>query len=165
MGGFQGKSNWYDDRDNPDGPTALYAALPSEMVLPWKTTLAELRAYDVPSKNVDEFRTFLRRYEGGHSRFIDPQISFSHPTRLTFRSKPHIAQYLINYVSRDTSYQELKRNCQTFAADLCCLLAGKKNVVPFHPVSRVEYTNRTYTFLYDSHMYQDKKQKKGKSHQ
>jgi hypothetical protein len=81
------------------------------------------------------------------------QLSFSHPARLTFRSRAHIAQHLLNYVNRDSSYAELKRNCQTFASDLCAFVAGKKKVAPFHPVSRIEYTNRTYFFLYDSHMY------------
>jgi hypothetical protein len=84
------------------------------------------------------------------------QLSFSHSARLTFRSRAHIAQYLLNYINRDSSYAELKRNCQTFASDLCAFVAGKKKVAPFHPVSRIDYTNRTYFFLYDSHMYDNK---------
>jgi hypothetical protein len=31
LGGYQGKSNWIDDKDDP-GPTSLYAAMPFEMV-------------------------------------------------------------------------------------------------------------------------------------
>eukprot|EP00977_Amphora_coffeiformis_P001042 scaffold220_cov169-Amphora_coffeaeformis.AAC.22 len=33
MGGYAGKSNWYEDRD--DGMTALYRHLPPEMIAPW----------------------------------------------------------------------------------------------------------------------------------
>jgi hypothetical protein len=104
------------------------------------------------------------KYAGNDKRFIDPHFHFSHPARLTFRSKRHIAQYLINYISRDTSYAELARNCQTFCSDLASFLAGKKQILPFHPVSRVEYNNRTYLFLYDSYMY-DSRSKKAKAKQ
>jgi hypothetical protein len=64
---------------------------------------------------------------------------------------------MINYIMRDTQYAELKRNCQTYCADLCVLIAGKKNVQPFHPVSRIDYQNRTHLFLYDHFMYDAKK--------
>lgn len=91
-----------------------------------RQTSAEIRCYDVPFKGHEEFKSYLFKYEGGDKRFIDPQFHFSHPARLTFRSRAHIAQYLVNYISRDTSYGELKRNCQTFCADLCSFIAGKK---------------------------------------
>ena len=126
---------------------------------------AEVRCYDVPYKSHEDFKSFVYKYEGGDKRFIDPHFHFSHPARLTFRSKAHIAQYLINYISRDTSYAELKRNCQTFCADLSAFVAGKKGIVPFHPVSRVEYNNRTHLFLYDSFMYESRQAKKLKSKQ
>lgn len=130
-----------------------------------RQTSAEIRCYDVPHKNYQDFQAYVRQYAGPDKRFIDPQFHFSHPARLTFRSKAQMAQYFVNYISRDTSYGELKRNCQTFCADLCSFLAGKKGIVPFHPVSRVEYNNRTYLFLYDSFMYESKEAKKLKSKQ
>jgi hypothetical protein len=153
IGGYKGKSNWYDDRD--EEVTALYAALPSEMIQPWLSSASEIRIYDVPSKNLDEFKEYIEKYLG--SRFADPHYTFSHPTRLTYRSRSNIAQYLINYISRDGNYSEITRNCQTLAADVCSFLAGKKGVVPFHPVNRIEYHNRSHLFLYESHMYAAKK--------
>ena len=112
------------------------------------------------AKDLDEFKAFLAKYRGKSERFVDPQVAFSHPARLTFRSRAHIAQYLLNYISRDSSYAELSKNCQTFAADFCAFIAGKREVPPFHPVNRIDYQNRTYLFLYDSHMYQKKGEKK-----
>lgn len=153
IGGYKGKSNWYDDRD--DEVTSLYTALPDEMIQPWLTSASEIRLFDVPSKNLDEFKEFIEKHVG--SRFADPHYTFSHQARLTYRSRSHIAQYLINYISRDGNYSEITRNCQTLAADVCSFLAGKKGVVPFHPVNRIEYTNRSHLFLYESHMYESKK--------
>jgi hypothetical protein len=150
LGGYKGKSNWYHDRDEPI--TGLYEAFPPEMIMPWKTNRGEIRCFDLPHiRSLMDFKLYLEKYR--NSRFIDPQVAFSHATRLTFRSKRMIAKYLLNYMSRDPSYAELKRNCQTFAADLTCFLAGKKGVQPFHPVSRIDYQNRTYLFLYDAHLY------------
>lgn len=90
IGGYKGKSNWYDDKD--DGSPALYRVLPPEMICPWKTTAAELRGYDVKAKNLDEFKEYIARYQGSTKRFVDPHFTFSHPARLTFRSKSQIAQ-------------------------------------------------------------------------
>ena len=160
MGGYNGKSNWCEDRDAVI--PALYKAIPPEMVCPWRMTSAEIRCFDVSSRNLEEFKEFVAKYEGKDQRFVDPQYSFSHPARLTFRSKKHIAQYLLNYIQRDSTYAELKRNCQTFAADFCAFVAGKKNIVPFHPVSRIDYQNRTYLFLYDSYMYESREEKRKK---
>ncbi|KAL7556949.1 hypothetical protein ACA910_005298 [Epithemia clementina (nom. ined.)] len=160
MGGYNGKSNWCDDRDS--GISSLYKALPPEMICPWRMSSAEIRCLDVSSKNLDEFKEYIARYEGKDKRFVDPHFSFSHPARLTFRSKKHLAQYFLNYIQRDSTYGELKRNCQTFCADLVAFLAGKKDIVPFHPVSRIEYLNRTYLFLYDSNMYETREEKKNK---
>jgi hypothetical protein len=158
MGGYRGQSNWYDDRDAP--VTSLYQALPLEMICPWRSSQSEVRCYDIPVKSLEEFRAYMAKYEGYGGRFLDPRFTFSHSARLTFRSKTHVAQYLLNYIMRDSSYAELKRNCQTFAADLCSFLAGKKGVAPFHPVNRIEYQNRTYLFLYDSHLYEKKSSKR-----
>lgn len=151
IGGYKGRSNWYDDKD--EGVTALYKAMPPEMISPWLTTAAEIRAYDVEATNFAEMKEYINKYTGPDKRFLDPTYTFSHPARLTYRSRSNIATYLINYISRDCSYSELTRNCQTLAADLCSFLAGKKGIVPYHPINRIEYRNRTHLFLYDSHMY------------
>lgn len=151
IGGYKGRCNWYHDKD--DDANELYKALPPEMISPWLTTAAELRCYDVKAKNLEEMKGFISQYSGGNKRFIDPRYTFSHPARLSYRSRSNIAHYLVNYIGRDCGYSELSRNCQTFAADLCSFLAGKKEVVPFHPVNRVEYHNRTHLFLYDSSMF------------
>lgn len=154
IGGYRGRSNWYHDKDEPK--CQLYQMMPPEMILPWRSTAAEIRAYDVPVTSLTQFLDYMNQYKGKTKRFVDPRVSFSHAARLTFRSKEHIAQYILNYISRDSSYGELRRNCQTFAADMCSFIAGKKDVSPFHPVNRIEYQNRTYLFLYDSHMYRKK---------
>lgn len=151
IGGYKGRSNWYHDKDN--GTTALYKAMPPELICPWLTTAAEVRCYDVPARNLEEMKEFIAMYTGPGKRFLDPHYTFSHPARLTYRSRSHIAQYMINYISRDCSYSELTRNCQTLAADICGFLAGKKDVVPYHPINRIDYHNRTHFFLYDSGMY------------
>ena len=160
LGGYKGKSNWYADKDSKE--PLLYQAMPPEMICPWRTNAAEIRCLDVPIKSLDELKSYMKQYIGPDLRFVDPQYSFSHDARLTFRSKSHIAQYLINYITRDSSYADLKRNCQTFTADLCAFLAGKKDIAPYHPVSRIDFQNRTYFFLYDSHMYESKEAKKKK---
>jgi hypothetical protein len=155
MGGYRGRSNWYDDKDAPI--SNLYKVLPAEMISPWDTHSAEIRCYDVTVKTLDEFKQYIAKYTTkygcANSRFIDPQYTFSHAARLSFRTKSHIAQYLVNYIMRDSQYAELKRNCQTFCADLCVLIAGKKNIQPFHPVIRFDYQNRTHLFLYDHKLY------------
>ena len=156
QGGYKGKVNWYHDRDEP--VTAFYKCLPPEMVAPWKTSRAEIRMYDVESKNLNEFQAYVRYYSThaaeNNRRLIDPHFTFSHPVRLSFRSKAHIAQYVINYIRRDSKYELLSKNCQTFAADLCSFLAGKKDIVPFHPVNRIEFQPRNHLFLYDSDKYE-----------
>lgn len=163
MGGYKCRSNWYDDKD-AEPMNQLYRDFPSEMVCPWRMTQSEIRCYDVPAKNLNEFRAYMSQYNESapvaQRRFIDVRCTFSHPARLTFRSKVHIAQYLLNYILRDSSYGDLNRNCQTFAADFCSFVAGKKGVAPFHPVNRIEYQNRTHMFLYDSHLYEKKRNTK-----
>ena len=148
----------YDDKN--EEVTELYKALPPEMISPWLTTAAELRCYDVAAQNLPEMKKFIEKYTGPTKRFLDPQVTFSHPARLSYRSRSNIAHYLLNYISRNCSYSELSRNCQTLAADLCSFLAGKKDVVPYHPINRIEYHNKAHLFLYDSSMY---KLKKGES--
>jgi hypothetical protein len=149
LGGYKGLCNWFDDKEDKRDTTEVYKAMPSEMIQPWLTTRAEIRAFDVKAKNLLEFRAYIDKYTGSTTRFLDPHYTFSHDARLTFRSKQQLAQYFINYISRDSSYADLKRNCQTFAADLCAFIAGKKDIAPFHPVNRIDYQNRVHYFLYE----------------
>eukprot|EP00978_Attheya_sp_CCMP212_P021557 scaffold63082_cov54-Attheya_sp.AAC.2 len=151
VSGYKGQSNWIEDRDAQ--VTSLFEAMPPEMVGPWSSHITEGRFYDVPVSGLEEFMQYMKKYTGSDKRFLDPKCTFSHQARLSFRSKSNIAQYILNYVSRDQTYSELSRNCQTFAADLCGFLAGKKDVEPFHPVSRVDYKNRSHLFLYDSQLF------------
>lgn len=137
--------------------TAFFRALPSEMIGPWLTNSSEVRCFDVQARSLDEFKAFVEKYEGKASRFVDPHYTFSHVARLSYRTKKNVAQYLLNYTGRDCTYDELKRNCQTFAADLCSFLAGKKSIEPFHPANRIAYVPRPYLFLYDSRMYESTK--------
>mmetsp|Transcript_2926 Transcript_2926/g.6289 ORF Transcript_2926/g.6289 Transcript_2926/m.6289 type:complete len:474 (-) Transcript_2926:89-1510(-) len=159
IGGYKGKCNWYHDKD--EEVTGLYETLPPEMISPWLTKASELRCYDVEAKNLDEMKEYIETYNGGGTatkpRFLDPKYTFSHPARLTYRSRSNIAQYLVNYISRNSGYSETSNNCQTMAADLCSFLAGKKDIVPYHPINRIEYYNRSHLFLYDSSMYEGKK--------
>lgn len=148
LGGYKGLCNWYDDKDS-NGPTGIYKAMPIDMIQPWRTTRSEIRVLDVKARSLSEFRAYIDKYTGSTKRFVDPHYTFSHDVRLTFRSKRQLAQYFINYISRDSTYAELKRNCQTFSADLCAFLAGKRNISPFHPVNRIDYQNRVHYFLYE----------------
>jgi len=162
--GYKGKCNWYHDK-NAAGGSRLYHSFPPESIAPWFTKSAEIRCLDVEAKNLQEFQDFIEKYKGPSQRFVDPHISFSHQARLSYRSKRNISQYLLNYIGRDTTYSDLKRNCQTLAADLCCFLCGKKSVEPFHPVSRIEYRNKTHMFLYEPSMFLTKQEKKNKQYQ
>ena len=156
LGGYKGKSNWIVDKDSAPY-NQLYAAFSPEMILPWKSTLSEIRVTNVPFKNKEDLiENFMKKYEGHQGRFVDTNCSFSHEVRLTFNSRSHIATYLVNYILRDKTYSEMKRNCQTFAADLCGFLAGKKDVSPYHPVNQIQYRNSTHTFLYESSKYSKK---------
>ena len=105
-------------------------------------------------KDLNAFLGFMKEYDGHNSRFVDTSVNFSHVVRLTYRSRRNVAAYLLNYIRRDRTYNEMKRNCQTFAADLCGFLAGKKDVQPFHPVNQIQYTCQKHKFLYESSEYQ-----------
>lgn len=157
IGGYQGKSNFYDDRD-AKVPNKLFQAYPPELIQPWLDNKAEIRGYDVEARDFEEFKQFVLKYEGNDKRFVDPVFNFSHEARLTFRSKAQIARYLINYATREADYATLKRNCQTFAADFCAFVAGKKNVSPYSPlVSTAQLENKAHYFLYDSYAYESAK--------
>ena len=95
----------------------------------------------------------MAKYTGNNKRFLDVRLTFSHPVRLTFCSQEHIVQYLINYIRRGRTYSEMRKNCQTFAADFCAFLAGKKDIQPFHPLNRFDYRNQTHYVMYESTMY------------
>lgn len=151
VAGYYGKANWLEDKYEPNN--SLYRSFAPEMIIPWKDNLSEIRVYDVGAKNLEEHLAFMARHTGKDKRFLDVRHTFSHAVRLTFSSKEHIAQYLINYIRRGKTYSEIRRNCQTFAADFCAFLAGKKDVQPFHRINRLEYHNQTHYFLYHSHMY------------
>ncbi len=100
VAGYYGRSNWYHDRDDTTG-SALYRNIHPEMVTPWKDNLSEIRVHDVPVRNFEQFKTdFMERYTGPQERFLDVHYTFSHKVRLTFSSKFHIANYLINYIRR-----------------------------------------------------------------
>lgn len=159
LGGYKGKSNWVEDKEATPH-SQLYAAFPTEMILPWKSTLSEIRVTNVPFVNKDDLiQNFMKKHDGHRGRFVDTNCSFSHEVRLTFNLRSHIATYLVNYILRDKTYSEMKRNCQTFAADLCGFLAGKKDVSPYHPVNQIQYQNSTHTFLYESAKYSKKKRR------
>lgn len=159
IGGYKCRSNWYEDRDEKNNLLSRY--MPPELIGPWRTSAGEIRCYDLPQTTIQEFMAYMERFKGNDARFVDPQVTFSHVARLTSRTKRDLAQYLLNYVGRDCSYQELRKNCQTLAADLCAFLAGKKSVDPFHPLVKMEYRNRSHQFLYDSNMYvKTKKQRR-----
>ncbi|GAB5354694.1 hypothetical protein AAMO2058_000141100 [Amorphochlora amoebiformis] len=90
-------------------------------------------------------------YSGPGLRFIDPSISASSKVRLTQRRQSDIMTYLLNYIRRDGTYNELTRNCQDFAADLYGFLAGvpPEQSKPYHAVCRLTYKQRRHLFLYD----------------
>lgn len=151
VGGRRGKSNWYHDKLEHN--TALYKAMPPEMILPWKGHYAEVRCADVPARNADEFMAYLKEYEGPKQRFVEPTHQHEGDVRLCYRSKVDIARYLLNYMGRDRRYTEESRNCQSFAADFFSFAAGKKDIKPFHKANRILYKNRSHLFLYDPAMY------------
>lgn len=151
VGGYQGRSNWIEDKN--ESPSSLYKAMPPEMIHPWKVDKSEIRCFDINVQSLSMFLMYMQKYTGQDKRFIDVRHTFSHEVRLSFCAREHIAQYLINYIRRIRSYSEIRRNCQTFAADFCAFLAGKKDVQPFHPINRGGYKNQTHTFMYDSTMY------------
>lgn len=137
LGGYGGKSNWYDDRDAKR--PALYNAMPVELKMPWRSSMSEVRLLDVPHTSLADFQSYLAKYNGPKGRFLDPTIVASADVRLSHRSQADIFRYVLNYVRNATHYSEQTRSCQTFAADFYCLLSGDHSVEPFHAVSRVLY--------------------------
>ena len=145
VGGRYGRSNWCDDKyeDLPD----LYRNMPSEMILPWQGTYAEVRALDVAAKNSDEIEAYMQKYLGHNQRFVDPHVVQSEPVRLAHATQIDIMRYFLNYIGRENRYSEEWRNCQTFAADFLGFVSGKM-VVPWHFVNRLTFKPRHHWFLY-----------------
>jgi hypothetical protein len=93
LGGYGGKSNWYDDKDSER--TGLYSAMPDELKLPWDSSLAEVRVLDVAAKNGEEFLTYLTKYNGPTLRFLDAKIVESADVRRTCTSSHLLAPPLL----------------------------------------------------------------------
>ena len=146
LGGYGGKSNWYDDRDSKR--TGLYNAMPPALKHPWRSDMSEVRILDVAATSIDEFRTYLGRYTGPKSRFLDPQIAASSDVKLTHRSQADILRYCLNYARHCTSYAEMSLNCQTFAADMYTLLTGRP-IDPFSAIIQVSYKRHLEWLLCD----------------
>ena len=151
VGGRKGKVNWHHDKSEP--LTALYKAMSTHMIAPWKGKYAEIRVNDIHVKSLKEFKMFVNTYTGTELRFLDVHYIASAPVRLFSRRQTDIQRYLLNYMGRDRRYSEEMRNCQTFSADLYGFLAGKNNSVPYHKVCRLAYSNRSHNFLYSPEMY------------
>jgi len=152
LGGYHGRCNWC--RDKLADPTAIFAGMPDSMKVPWQQHLAEIRMVDVPMKNWQEFEAFLHEFSGSGSlniaeqRFFDPYVAFSGQVCIERRSLPDILSYILNYSSRNPQYEEVSRNCQTFASDFFTLLTGQEGVQPTQAFCRVMYKPRVLDFLY-----------------
>jgi hypothetical protein len=151
LGGYTAKCNWLLDKN--ENPNSLYKSMPPAMIHPWSDDFSEIRVTNVPASNLNDHLEFMKLHTGKNERFLDVRHTFSHDVRLSFSCKEHIVRYLINYIERGKTYSEIRRNCQTFAADFCAFLAGKRDVQPFHPINRIEYKNNAHYFMYESSMY------------
>jgi len=152
VSGWRCRSNWSEDRD--EASPALAKCMPSVMVAPYRTELAEVRCCDVPARNLAEFKAYMRRHTGVDRRFLDPQYPYTARVRIHHRTQEDIMHYVTHYIGRDSRYHEKFRNCQFFAADMYGFLTGKKGIEPFGIVSRTTYKPRTHLFLYDPDMYE-----------
>lgn len=145
LGGYKGKSNWYDDKSSESG-TALYAAMPSEMKAPWNSMRNEIRILDVEATNVEEFKAYLHKYsEDGNlaqdeQRFLEPKFPIeSEKVHLFRKTRADISRYILNYNRARGQYSEINSNCQTFAADFFRFLTGKPATVTTS-LMRLAYT-------------------------
>jgi len=146
-----GRSDWYHDKCSDQ--TALGAAMPPCMLMPWKMNLAEIRCSDVEARSLTEFQHYVSTYTGPGQRFIDPHFQHSGPVRLGNRSQLDIARYLLNYLAHDQRFDIRFRSCQTFAADFFSLLSGEDSIQPFHPSLRRGYVQHKDWLLYAHPMY------------
>lgn len=149
LGGYGGKSNWILDK-NSKRP-GLYRAMPGSMKKPWRAECAELRATDIGVKDLKEFKDFLRKYEGAGLRFLVPEVASSANVRVSLSDQTHIMRYCLNYIRSDGTYNELLRNCQSFAADIYGFLAGLPDGAskPYHSLCRIGFKPRRDHFLFD----------------
>merc|ERR1712039_472165 len=119
--------------------------------------MSELRCSDVPARNLEEFKKYIEDNSGPGKYFLDNSFQYEgQPVRLTYRTQADIMRYLLNYMGRDPIYNKLTRNCQFFAADFLGFIAGKKNIKPFFKSFEASYSNRSYLFLYNPSMYNDR---------
>lgn len=154
VGGRNGRSNWYHDRDATH--THLLKHMPPVLVAPYRDELAEIRVLDVEAKNTDEFMEYLQFYTGPDKRFLDPQFHHSGQVRVRNRSQADLMQYMMNYMSRDLRYIHMTRSCQSFVADFYQFLVGSKDIAPFSLICRVAYKPRPYMFLYEPGLHEIK---------
>lgn len=163
VGGYSGKTNWFADKLAKPTNWLFSEIVKSQpgMVQPWNSKLAEIRVWDIPQKNKDEFAEYLRFYSdtGDHNepaeRFKKPYFPFSINNALlsakvsmSFRSRGDIFKSLLNYMGHSDEYNILSRHCQTFAADFFTHLTGQKTTTAM-AIVRVFHKLNTDWFLYD----------------
>jgi hypothetical protein len=135
--------------------TNLFKSLPPPLVAPWRSSFTEIEVFDVPFKNLEDFKLkFMERHTGKQDNFSYFHIGCSHDVKLEHNTKEDIARYLVNYSNQVKKYSLIQTNCQTFAADLCGFLAGTTEA-PFHPFLRIFYLNRSHLFLVDANAESD----------
>jgi len=150
--GYKGRSNWCEDKLKT--PTELFQAMPDGMKVPYDTSRAEIRAYDVPLNSREKFEEYLARYSpsgqcpASEQRFWDPKVYASSAVKLRLSSRTHLAGYLLNYVGHCSVYDKFTANCQTFAADLYGFLSGDGAAKPFGMIVKARYSPKTHLFLY-----------------
>lgn len=154
LGGYGCKSNWCADKDCPP-PTSMAKAMPSCMLAPWRTDLAELRVTDHCARNIEEFKHFIEKHTGPTKRFLAPEIAKSVDVKMSFRSQQDICRLLLNYMGAEQKYTESDRNCQHYAADLFGFLSKEKNYQTYSTANRVFYKPKPYWFLHEPDYLQD----------
>lgn len=152
IGGYGGKSNWIEDRDS--GNPLLWQCMPDKLKAPWRSNRSEVRIVDLDLKTVEEFKTFMKQHP---ERFLKPTIRGSDEVRLSQNTSVDIVRYIVNYICRDRTYSEDRRNCQTFASDFYTLLTGA-SIEPLYPV-KLFYKSRLMNFLYDHEKFEARNQK------
>lgn len=157
LGGFGGNSSWCED-SYTGKRTMMWDVMPDCMKSPWDTHRSEIRMIDHVSKDLNEFKQWLKKYDG--IRYTNAEIRSSADVRLTFASLDHIAQYLNNYSFRETSYSEMGgRNCQTFAVDFFSFLTAKVNMAECYQPVKLVYKEKRHMFLYDPSLFTPRKKK------
>ena len=143
---------FHEDRD-AEVPELIKYMHPN-MITPWRMEFSEFRVSDLPGvRNFAMFQEYVKKYTGNEHRFIDPCYMASMKVRLQRCDEADLAQYLVNYMRRDTRYHLEHRNCQSAAADLAGFLAGKGDIRPLSAIARGTYHSRTHLFLYNPEEY------------